>query len=846
MNLNYDKYSLKIENKPVVIKSAAFHYFRNPGENVWKDRLSKLKACGYNTIDLYFSWAYHSPQPGIYNFEEIRDIRKLLNIILELDLNFIARPGPYINAETSAGGLPPWLFNVPGAVLRNRKRCDFIYSKEYMYYVKEWYSRIIPIINEYSNLIAFQIENEYATNNEEADYIQELFDFARESGIKVPIFHNDSFCGGLYSDIVDIYAFDIYPAISFDNDWQENPYSFGSLDCAEENLRHYSPDAPLYLAELQSGWFDRWGGKGYEFIREKLGKEHINIVTKTALSQGITMFNHFLACGGTSWDNLASTEVYTSYDFAAPIAECGIPQENYYKAKEINYFLDAFNLAQSELLEDETSILKEPDLGNIFAKIRKDNINNCKWLFIRNLNLSRKLISLKSGYSVSLKPFDMKILPMDLDLFACKIKFSSMSIFARIYNSDHEIIFLIPDENSEMIISDYASISASDAVSIQANEHFIKILFRSIPHNDLLSCKFTKGDKTTEFIFIKEETADKSWIINNQLVIGPEYITDNNKKAAFERNSELEVITLDNCSIIKKKNIEIESGIQQKTNLNFKSYNCSPEIDLNFDYSNWNSLSAPSLFDCISNKVYSEFIWYKASYKGIIEQIEINALHCWSIYLNGIQAYAHDSFHFECGSEVQEKITVNLDKKRQEKNSMNELTILAQNMGFDKGFQNEPNLPRGILSLKTEPSKEIEWKISGGLTPQKENWYLEDDGLKSLSQNSYLKWLTANFSIELSENKFSPLYLEFDNPPFDKALIYLNDALIGHYWKSKGPQTKFYLMEGFLNSTNSISLLTWNNVSVEQMQDFNIKDINVNIKIGKYDSYDLICLDSVF
>jgi beta-galactosidase GanA len=127
MLIDYDKYSLKIDNKRTLIRSAAIHYFRMPGQEMWRDRLSKLKAAGYNTVDIYFCWGYHSSEPGKYDFTDIRDVRALLDITAELGLYVIARPGPYINAELSLGGLPTWLLNVPNIHLRNRKHGAYIY-----------------------------------------------------------------------------------------------------------------------------------------------------------------------------------------------------------------------------------------------------------------------------------------------------------------------------------------------------------------------------------------------------------------------------------------------------------------------------------------------------------------------------------------------------------------------------------------------------------------------------------------------------------------------------------------------------------------------------------------------
>lgn len=833
MILNFDKYSLIIDDKRILVRSASFHYFRSPGIKAWKDRLDKIKSCGYNTIDLYFCWGYHSKQPGVYDFTGIKDIRALLDITVELGLYVIARPGPYINAELSAGGLPKWLFNVPDIVIRNRKDGDFVYSASYMQAVKEWYSRIIPILEEYQNIIAFQIENEYSTNEAEPDYIQELYNIARDIGMKIPIFHNDAFCAGLYSNIVNIYAIDSYPVINLNYDWRKNPYTFGGLDYIEENIREYSPDSPLFIAELQSGWFDKRGGAGYEYIRKLFGKEHINIVTKTALSQGVTMFNHYMGCGGTSWGQLACNEVYTSYDFAAPISEYGMPQENYYKVKEINYFLQAFNLSETYLIADQNTLLdKEDEL--LFAKLRQDNLNNCKWLFVRNLDESRENFKVQDSFNVSLKSFDMKILPIDLNLYGCKIDFSSLSIFSRIDKKDHEIIFLLLDENTELLISDFESCQIPKEIKADELLNTLKISFINLPEQDLFSCKFSKNGKITEFIFLKEETAEKTWIINNKAVIGPDFIS-NNLAAFNDKNNKTVVLVLNTDFTWQSINIENfrDLNIDEKL-ADWKIFKCAPEIDKDYDYFGWNLIE--SSMDCISNRVYDEFIWYKSSFSGTINQIKLSAKHCLAVYLNGIQIFWHDFLNYSNEDILDEIMTVNIDKNSLNQDNNNEITILVQNLGFDKGFENPPELPRGILNFETIPYKKIEWRIRGGLIPKIEEWdFVPVYNLENSSNNSCLIWACTEFEINIPDNIACPLYIDFDSAEFDKANIYLNGNLIGHYWKSKDPQSKFYLMDEFLKQKNLLSLIIWN-----RNDDYNFSKFNVNISIRNYDSYNLV------
>jgi beta-galactosidase GanA len=191
MDIQYDRYSLIINGKREFIRSGAMHYFRLPSQDLWRDRLFKLKAAGYNTVDLYFCWNYHSPAPGVYDFTGIRDVEKLLEITQELGLYVIARPGPYINAEYSGGGFPGWLLAKKHLPLRNRREGAFEWSDEYMGYVREWWEQIVPRINKAPNVLMVQIENEYATLEVEPDYMQALADMTRKLGVKVPLYHND-------------------------------------------------------------------------------------------------------------------------------------------------------------------------------------------------------------------------------------------------------------------------------------------------------------------------------------------------------------------------------------------------------------------------------------------------------------------------------------------------------------------------------------------------------------------------------------------------------------------------------------------------------------------------------
>ena len=99
------------------IYSGAIHYFRIMPE-YWEDRLKKLKAAGFNTVETYVCWNLHEPKKGEFDFSGRLDIRRFLQTAQKVGLYAIVRPGPYICAEWDFGGLPAWLLSNKNIRLR--------------------------------------------------------------------------------------------------------------------------------------------------------------------------------------------------------------------------------------------------------------------------------------------------------------------------------------------------------------------------------------------------------------------------------------------------------------------------------------------------------------------------------------------------------------------------------------------------------------------------------------------------------------------------------------------------------------------------------------------------------
>ena len=803
MEVKYDKYSLIIEGKRVFIKSGAFHYFRTPGVEMARDRFAKMKAGGYNTVDIYFNWNYHSSEPGKYDFTGVKDVRKILEAAKDTGLFVIARPGPFINAEVNAGGLPFWLLKMEDVIPRNRVGTQYQYSPKYMEYIAEWYDQIIPIIKEFDNVILFQIENEYATDTMEEDYMRELYKMARDRGITCPIFHNDAYFAGLWADCVDIYALDLYPYINPNQNWKQDNFCFDTLDNVEDVFRCAKENSPPFIAEMQAGWFDKWDGSGYKHMREALGDEHINIMNKTALSQGVTLFNHYMAVGGTNWADLACDEVYTSYEFCAPIDEFGIPQSNFYKTKELNYFLDSFDFTCTE--PKDFDFYQE----NIYTRLRHDLNNECDWLFIRNMNNETTQVNLPNEKTIKLKPYDMKICPINLELKACKIEFSDIEIFARLQNEQEEVVFLLADKNANIYIKGIEPISGNK--------------------KDFENITFNKDGKKTQFVFLTKALSDKSWMLDDKIIFNADYVLPNGA-AAVDKNTEIAYFDLKHkfskksCIVNEFKNYS-KPNLLKISNVEF----CSPEIDVDYNYSDWKKINTKT--DAFSCDIFDEFIWYKTKIPDNITEITLSARHLFAVYINGKEVINRNSYKIEKLQDIPETISVPLGKNILTE-PINELTILVQNLGFDKGFSGDTNNPRGLVFFETSPNIPIEFYVNGQLAPERNNKYQSD--------NPYLTKITANFDLDIKDNVFFAKYISFENFRCRRATIFLNGIKIGRYIKRTHVQDKFYLINEFLKPHNTLEIVVWEkDKNVKSAWGFKSDMKNVKILLGTFKMYQL-------
>lgn len=322
----------KMDGESFRIYSGSMHYFRIMPE-YWEDRLRKLKAAGFNTVETYVCWNMHEPKKGEFDFTGRFDIRRFIKTAQEVGLYAIVRPGPYICAEWDFGGLPAWLLKD-----RNmRLRCAY---PEYLQHVSDFYHRLFEEIgdlqqSEGGNIIAMQIENEYGSYGNDKEYLRYIEKLMLDCGTKVMLFTSDGDDNSMLSGGT---LPDVFKTLNFGSRASE---IFNAMDRFHENT-------PKMCTEFWCGWFDHWGEEHHTRGSDSVAGEIKDFLDIDA------SFNFYMFHGGTNFGFTAGANCYeeyqptvTSYDYCALLTEWGDYTPAYYAVREL--LLKAQNLPETEL-----------------------------------------------------------------------------------------------------------------------------------------------------------------------------------------------------------------------------------------------------------------------------------------------------------------------------------------------------------------------------------------------------------------------------------------------------------------------------------------------------------------
>ncbi|MCT2582092.1 beta-galactosidase [Actinophytocola sp. S1-96] len=305
---------------PHRILSGALHYFRvHPG--LWRDRIRRLADLGLNTVDTYVPWNFHQPRESeAPRFDGWHDVERFIRLVGEEGLDVVVRPGPYICAEWSNGGLPSWLTARNVAV----RSSDPVFTDA----VARWFDQLVPRIAALQSVVggpvvAVQVENEFGSFGDDREYLRWLRDTLTARGVHELLFTAD----GPTDLMLDAGTLpDTLTAVTLGS----------KPDAARRLLAERRPDEPFVVAEFWNGWFDHWGE--HHHVR---GVESAVRTLRGIVADGGSV-SIYMAHGGTNFGLWAGANeqdgrlhpTVTSYDSDAPVAEDGSLTDKFFAMRE--------------------------------------------------------------------------------------------------------------------------------------------------------------------------------------------------------------------------------------------------------------------------------------------------------------------------------------------------------------------------------------------------------------------------------------------------------------------------------------------------------------------------------
>ncbi|KAJ4473144.1 glycoside hydrolase family 35 protein [Lentinula aciculospora] len=511
-DLQFDNYSLILKDQRIFLHSGEFHTFRLPVPSLWPDILDKIKAAGFNAISVYAHMGLINPSPGVMDFDGYRSLSALYEAARLAGLWIVLRPGPYINGETTAGGLPHWVTSQIRSELRTT--------------AADWNAAWTPYIqaiigqtkqSQISNggpVIAIQIDNEY-DQEEGGPYFAEIEALYRDpqSGIDVPLTHNDpgmlnAFING--TGAVDLYGMDAYPqGLVASNLSIWNPIEMGYHTYHEEA----NPSQPWYSPEFQSGAFDGWGpdATGYEDWRAVTDADFESVFYLHTWASNAKLVNYYMLYGGTSWGALPYPGVYTSYDYGAAITEARTLTKKYTELKLQGMFLrsspefcktDWIGTTSSNLTEGAIVPTGPPSSPAFVTFLKNFDTGAGFWIVRQNDSTSLALSSFKLNVttsggerltipliasSIDLDGRESKVVTTDYAFGSkSRILYSTASIFFAGSIDGIDTLFLYGDSNQEHEVA--LDLSGNATSTIKNDTHF-QLSSNVLPSTTIITVK---------------------------------------------------------------------------------------------------------------------------------------------------------------------------------------------------------------------------------------------------------------------------------------------------------------------------------------------------------------------
>ncbi|GGH00165.1 beta-galactosidase [Mucilaginibacter phyllosphaerae] len=535
--INFNKKGFLINGKPTFLVSAGLEYARVP-QQLWYDRLLRLKRAGFNCVEIYTLWNFHEPHEGKFVFTGDHDLNRFLDLVKQLDLYAIVRVGPYYCAEWDLGGYPLWLKFKPGLRVRED-------NEAFVKYVDRYFDKLLPIvckqqINRGGPVIIVQLENEHNDGWGTAvpnNYFKRLQSKALAQGLQVPYFFS-----GLHH--------------------ASDPAGDGTLDDAAR------PN-PWFSTEFWSVWYSQYGAKPADsavYARR----------TWKIIAHGGGGYNYYMAHGGSNFNYSNNDEDAASYDYGAAVGQAGDLRPIYFAFKRAGFFARSFQdvladgtdatAAYKSLLADTTLKItaRKSDAGEV---IFLDNPGNT--VMEKSIVVDAKLPAAHLKLSAG------EIYPLVHNYHIndkVKLKWALTRIYGLFKQGNTATILVEVPEGGKALLNFE---TVQNAIFTKGKQRF-SVNGQSVILQTENKPGFEKeyifevGDKRIRVLIADAAGMDKTWATEvadaNAIVSGPSYLGDvvvKNNRVQFEAEQPLAGLSMSDAMLYTEKASVVLKSIHQ-------------------------------------------------------------------------------------------------------------------------------------------------------------------------------------------------------------------------------------------------------------------------------------------
>ncbi|KAI0693625.1 glycoside hydrolase superfamily [Cerioporus squamosus] len=465
--VTWDNYTVFLHNHRMFLHAGEFHTFRLPVPDLWLDIFQKMVAAGLNGVSIYIHMGATNPSPGVLDFDDWRSLQTIYQAAKLAGIFVVLRPGPYINGETTSGGIAHWITSqVAGTVRTNATDWTAAYQPYIDGIARESAEYQVakggPLLGtSYNTGHRIDNENRNSPDPSTQQYFADLEKQYRDRGIDILLTYNDpgmrsGFING--TGAVDIYGLDAYPNgfnCSTSRTWSHvtnNYYQYHE---------QVNPSQPWYMPEFQGGSFDPWGGPGYDACEVLTGPDFQDVFYKHNWAANMKLVSYYMFYGGTSWGGFPFPGVYTSYDYGSSIRETRALTDKFDEVKRQGLFLRSSPqflktdwMGNSSLgipgvtLNGSSAFvtsLKNPDSGTWFHVTRQsDSSSTANITFTLTVPTSQGTITLpKTTESIAIHGRQSKLIITDYSFGAHgSVLYTTAAVFFAGTIGERDIIFL--------------------------------------------------------------------------------------------------------------------------------------------------------------------------------------------------------------------------------------------------------------------------------------------------------------------------------------------------------------------------------------------------------------------